>query len=104
MCFPESLSKMQLEPCMKRLQCLDINLPDLGGDQRQLWITIAANAFMKLKNEPNRRNNFMQDAADEYTALMYEIRTVPPEILVETTQSRGAIRRPGDNRDTTEEP
>jgi hypothetical protein len=44
-----------------------------GREQRQLWIVLAANAFMKTKRDPSQKIQYMQDAVDKITRPYYKI-------------------------------
>ena len=44
-----------------------------GREQRQLWIVLAANAFMKTKRNPNNKINYMQESVDRITRPYYKI-------------------------------
>ena len=44
-----------------------------GREQRQLWIVLAANAFMKTKRDPSSKINNMQEAVDKITRPYYKI-------------------------------
>ncbi|KXT01413.1 hypothetical protein AC578_9511 [Pseudocercospora eumusae] len=44
-----------------------------GREQRQLWIMLAANGYMKSKKEPSKRLVFMQEAVDKITRPYYKI-------------------------------
>jgi hypothetical protein len=44
-----------------------------GREQRQLWIVLAANAFLKTKRDPNNKINYMQESVDRITRPYYKI-------------------------------
>ena len=44
-----------------------------GREQRQLWIVLAANAFMKTKKDPSQKLAYMQEAVDRITRPYYRI-------------------------------
>lgn len=44
-----------------------------GREQRQLWIVLAANAFMKSRQDPSQKINNMQEAVDKITRPYYKI-------------------------------
>ena len=44
-----------------------------GREQRQLWIVLAANAFMKTKRDPSQKMTNMQEAVDKITKPYYKI-------------------------------
>ena len=44
-----------------------------GREQRQLWIVLAANAFMKTKKDPSQKIMYMQEASDKITRPYYRI-------------------------------
>ena len=44
-----------------------------GREQRQLWICLAANGYMKAKQDPSGRAIYMQEAVDKITRPYYKI-------------------------------
>nr|POE61831.1 transcription factor lepe [Quercus suber] len=44
-----------------------------GREQRQLWMSLAAQGFLKSKWDPSRRFTFMQEAVDKVTKAYYKI-------------------------------
>ncbi len=44
-----------------------------GREQRQLWIVLVANGFMKAKRDPAQRLAYMQEAVDKITRPYYKI-------------------------------
>lgn len=44
-----------------------------GREQRQLWIVVAANGFMKAKKDPDNRLAYMQEAVEKITRPYYRI-------------------------------
>ena len=44
-----------------------------GREQRQLWIVLAANGFMKAKKDPEQKLVHMQEAVDKITRPYYKI-------------------------------
>lgn len=45
----------------------------LGCEQRQLWIILAANAFIKTRRDPEKKYAFMQEAVDAIMKPYYKI-------------------------------
>lgn len=74
-----------------------------GGDQRQLWTAIAASKFMKLKNEPNNREDFMQEAADEFASIFPHIKGGQQVQSKKRAESQSAVNRGLRNEDMLEE-
>ena len=44
-----------------------------GREQRQLWITLAANGYMKTRKDPSNKLVYMQEAVDKITRPYYRI-------------------------------
>jgi hypothetical protein len=44
-----------------------------GREQRQLWIVLAANGFMKSKKDPEKKLAYMQEAVDKITRPYFKI-------------------------------
>jgi hypothetical protein len=63
----------------------------LGGDQRHLWPAIAANIFMKLKSNPDKRNDLMREAADEYLSILRQIKCGLQELLKTSAETRSKV-------------
>lgn len=75
----------------------------LNGDQRHLWTAIAAKTIMKLNNEPNKRDDFMQEAADEYILVFDEIKGGLQELLKISAETPGVVDEPCENGDNSQE-
>jgi hypothetical protein len=67
-----------------------------GREQRQLWIVLAANGFMKSKREPDKKLVWMQEAVDRITRPYYKIMACQEDLPATTTaDSIGEVRREG---------
>ena len=53
----------------------------LGREQKQLWIVLAANGFMKTKKDPSRKLEYMQEAVDKVTRPYYKIMACQEDAL-----------------------
>lgn len=49
------------------------NIGRYGREQRQLWIVLAANGFMKTARDPANKLSYMQEAVDKITKPYYKI-------------------------------
>lgn len=49
------------------------NIGRYGREQRQLWIVLAANGFMKTSRDPENKLMYMQEAVDKITKPYYRI-------------------------------
>ncbi|GIZ47163.1 hypothetical protein CKM354_001026200 [Cercospora kikuchii] len=56
-----------------------------GREQRQLWILLVANAYMKAKKDPERKAVWMQEAVDRITRPFYKIMACQAEGPVESS-------------------
>lgn len=45
-----------------------------GGDQRQLWMVVAACVFMRLRRDPSIKDELMRMAAEEFSKPFHQIR------------------------------
>lgn len=45
----------------------------LGCEQRQLWVALAANGFIKAQKDPGQRAKYMQEAVEVVTRVYYNI-------------------------------
>ncbi|OJJ06556.1 hypothetical protein ASPVEDRAFT_328578 [Aspergillus versicolor CBS 583.65] len=61
-----------------------------SGDQRQLWITTASQAFMKAFNEPHRRDHFLKLAVEEFIASFDNEKDISSQPASKTTTAESA--------------
>lgn len=62
-----------------------------GREQRQLWILVAANGYVKSKKDPSKRIVYMQEAVDKITRPYYKIMAcqedAPTQVASSTNQT-----------------
>lgn len=61
----------------------------LGCEQRQLWMVLAVNAFMKTNKDPDRKAEFMQEAVDKIMRPYYKI------MACQTGDAAGSVNSSG---------
>lgn len=59
----------------------------LGREQRQLWMVLAANAFMKTKKDPDQKLVYMQEAVDKIMRPYYKIMACQQEVAKSAVSS-----------------
>lgn len=78
----QSTSSMGLLTCMafqhiplieQAIEMLKDKAARLGCEQRQLWVALAANGFVKAKQDPERRDKHMQTAVDIVTRVYHDL-------------------------------
>lgn len=57
-----------------------------GCEQRQLWIILASNAFVKTKRDPDRKLQYAQEAVDKITRTFCRIIACQDESAIVSTQ------------------
>ncbi|EME43562.1 C6 zinc finger domain-containing protein [Dothistroma septosporum NZE10] len=67
-----------------------------GREQRQLWILLAANGFMKSKKTPSKRLVYMQEAVDKITRPYYKIMACQEDAPVKTPAAGTGAERNGE--------
>lgn len=60
-----------------------------GREQRQLWILLAANGYMKSKKDPSKRLVYMQEAVDKVTRPYYKIMACQEDAPAEPSVPQG---------------
>ncbi|KAF2171019.1 hypothetical protein M409DRAFT_18992 [Zasmidium cellare ATCC 36951] len=69
-----------------------------GREQRQLWILLAANGYVKSKKDPSKRIVYMQEAVDKITRPYYKIMACQednPSSQIPTTMPPSQQPKPG---------
>lgn len=93
--FPKVAEPWIFQTMMDAISLMENRVDRYGGDQRQLWITIAGNALMRVRDEPHRREYFMKEAVDHLVNFFYDIlATSPLNAEKEITQPQGSIEGP----------
>lgn len=63
-----------------------------GREQRQLWILLAANGYMKSKKDPGKRIVYMQEAVDRITRPYYKIMACQEDAPTQMSSTTAPIR------------
>jgi len=73
---PESVLSKALRPQMCQYMTQAVSMIKqkamrYGGDQRHLWVTIAAKSFMELQTDSSRRMQYMRNSVEEFASIFY---------------------------------
>ncbi|KAK1145735.1 hypothetical protein N8T08_003973 [Aspergillus melleus] len=62
-----------------------------SGDQRQLWITMASNAFVESLRDPPKRNQYLKKAVDQFLAVFNAKDSIPVSADLQSSVTNNSI-------------